>query len=199
MTGEWSYRLRDIVLGGLLLVAVLPVLAVVAVVVLLTDGRPLLFRQERPGRFGQPFTLVKVRTMRAASGPTEDDEQRISRVGRFLRATSLDELPELWNVVRGDMSLVGPRPLLDDYLGAYTGVQHLRHQVRPGLTGLAQVSGRNALDWQAKLDLDVHYVRERSHALDLRILARTLVTVLGRDGVSHPGHATMPRLDARPD
>jgi lipopolysaccharide/colanic/teichoic acid biosynthesis glycosyltransferase len=199
MTGEWSYRLRDLVAGSLLFLLAVPIMVVVAVVLLVADGRPVLFRQERPGRSGRPFILVKFRTIRPAKDLVVQDAERVSRVGRVLRSTSLDELPELWNVVRGDMSLVGPRPLLDEYLAHYSGVQHLRHQVRPGLTGLTQVSGRNALDWQEKLDLDVTYVRHRTHRLDLIILLRTALTVLGRRGVNHPGHVTMPRLDARPD
>lgn len=197
MSAGWSYRLRDLCLSALLLLALAPVLALVAVLVLVAEGRPVFFVQQRPGRHGRPFALIKFRTMRPSSS-TEvgtDDEARITSIGRFLRASSLDELPELVNVLRGDMALVGPRPLLPDYLDHYTGVQHLRHQVRPGLTGLAQVSGRNALTWPEKLDLDVSYVRRRSHLLDLWILARTVRAVLLPSGdTSHAGHATMPRF-----
>lgn len=199
MTGGWTYRLRDLLVGSLLLLLAAPVIVTVAVILLIGEGRPVLFRQSRPGRFGRSFTLLKFRTMRPLDASHQEDHERVTRIGRMLRATSLDELPSLWNVVRGDMSLVGPRPLLEDYLGDYTGIQHLRHQVRPGVTGLAQVSGRNTLEWQSRLDLDVTYVRHRSHLQDLIILARTVTTVLGRSGVSHPGHATMPRLDAGPD
>lgn len=194
MTGDWSYRGRDLLLGSLLLAATVPLMAVIALALLVTEGRPILFRQQRPGQHGRPFVLVKFRTMREPTATEREDHERISRLGGFLRSTSLDELPTLWNVVRGDMGLVGPRPLLDDYLPAYDGVQHLRHQVRPGITGLAQVSGRNSLDWQDRLGLDVHYVRHRSHLGDLGVLARTAFIVLGRRGVQHPGHATMPRL-----
>ena len=187
-------RLLDIggAAAGLLLAAV--PMVVVAAIVLVTMGRPVLFRQARPGRGGRPFTLVKFRTMRGGDGP---DEQRVTRVGRFLRRTSLDELPELWNVLRGDMSLVGPRPLLVEYLERYTPREARRHEVRPGLTGLAQVAGRNATTWEERLELDVQYVETRSLGLDLRILARTVLVVLRGEGISADGHATMPELRAR--
>lgn len=195
MTREWSYRLRDLVLVLLGLLFLWPVLLGVALAIRVVDGSPVLFRQQRPGRYGRTFGMVKFRTMRPPTEPAEPDELRISRLGAFLRATSLDELPELFNVLLGHMSLVGPRPLLPGYLDHYDGVQHLRHQVRPGLTGLAQVSGRNSTTWQERLDLDVDYVRTRGHVSDVRILARTALTVIGRRGITHPGHATMPRFD----
>lgn len=190
-------RLRDIVgaLAGLVLLA--PLLAAIALGIRLTLGGPVLFRQVRPGLHGRPFGLVKFRTMRDAldaSGAPLPDEQRLTRFGRLLRATSLDELPELWNVLTGDMSLVGPRPLLMEYLPLYTPRQARRHEVKPGLTGWAQVSGRNAIGWDEKFALDVWYVDHRSHWLDLKILALTLIKVLRAEGISQKGHATMEKF-----
>jgi lipopolysaccharide/colanic/teichoic acid biosynthesis glycosyltransferase len=156
----------------------------------------VLFRQMRPGRHGEPFELVKFRTMHRVDPERGlvDDASRLTPVGRALRATSLDELPTLWNVVRGDMALVGPRPLLMHYLERYSDEQGRRHEVRPGLTGLAQVSGRNALSWDDKLRLDVEYVKRRSFWLDLRILVATVVVVARRRGISARGQATMPEF-----
>jgi lipopolysaccharide/colanic/teichoic acid biosynthesis glycosyltransferase len=153
-----------------------------------------LFRQERAGLDGRPFQIVKFRTMTDARGPDGallSDADRLTPFGRFLRSTSLDELPELWNVLRGDMSLVGPRPLLMRYEPLYTPRQRRRHDVRPGITGWAQVNGRNAMSWEARFELDVWYVEHRSLGLDLRILWRTVATVLRREGVSQAGHVTM--------
>jgi lipopolysaccharide/colanic/teichoic acid biosynthesis glycosyltransferase len=169
-------------------------MAAVAVAVRRDLGSPVLFRQERPGRHGKPFTLVKFRTMRptlSANG-IGDDENRVTPTGRFLRSTSLDELPTLWNVLRGDMSLVGPRPLLMEYLERYTPEQTRRHDVRPGVTGLAQVRGRNALTWKEKFESDVEYVNYVSCSLDVRILLATVTAVLRREGISAPGVETMP-------
>lgn len=186
-------RLFDLVLAAVALVLSLPVQAVIAVAVAAGLGRPVLFRQVRPGRHGAPFVLVKFRTML----PTEpalgrlDDASRMTALGRVLRSTSLDELPTLWNVVRGEMSLVGPRPLLMQYLDRYTPQQARRHEVRPGLTGLAQVSGRNGLSWERKFALDVEYVDRRCMSLDIRILLRTVGAVLRRDGISGTGDVTM--------
>lgn len=190
----------DVTLASAALLVSAPVQLVTAGVVLASMGRPVLFRQVRPGRGGVPFDLVKFRTMAnpdadqnadtAYPDPTTD-AARLTAVGRFMRATSLDELPTFWNVLRGDMSLVGPRPLLMEYLDRYTAEQARRHEVRPGVTGLAQVEGRNGLDWDARLALDVSYVDRRSLALDARILLRTVLTVLSRRGVSAPGEATM--------
>jgi lipopolysaccharide/colanic/teichoic acid biosynthesis glycosyltransferase len=180
-------RALDVTVAGLALVVTAPVQAAVAVVVARELGRPVLFRQQRPGRGGQPFTMVKFRTMREG---TADDKDRLTRVGRGLRAASLDELPALWNVLRGDMSLVGPRPLLMEYLDRYTPEQARRHEVRPGITGLAQVSGRNAVEWEKRFRLDVWYVDHRSVSLDLRILAQTVTAVLARRGISADGEAT---------
>jgi len=160
-------------------------------------GSPVFFYQVRPGLFGEPFVMVKFRTMTTAQshdGQLLPDVVRLTPFGRFLRASSLDELPELWNVLRGDMSLVGPRPLLMEYLPLYKPVQARRHEVRPGITGWAQVNGRNAISWEDKFALDVWYVDNRSLSLDLRILWRTILKVLVRDGISAAGEATMPKF-----
>lgn len=181
-----------VALGALVLLS--PVLVLTALVVRVHLGAPVLFRQQRPGRGGRPFTLVKFRTMRDArdaAGRPLPDAERLTRVGRWLRSTSLDELPELWNVLRGDMSLVGPRPLLVEYLDRYTPEQARRHDVRPGLTGWAQIHGRNAQTWDDRLVLDVWYVDHRTFWLDICILARTLVLVARRDGINAVGDATM--------
>ena len=182
-------------LAGLVLAA--PLIGFAALLVLVAMGRPVLFRQVRPGRNGRPFTLCKFRTMSDETDSTGEllpDAERVTAVGRFLRRASLDELPQLWNVLRGDMSLVGPRPLLVEYLPLYSPEQARRHEVRPGVTGWAQVNGRNAQTWEERLRLDVWYVDHQSFLLDLRILWLTLVTVLRSEGVSQPGHATMPRF-----
>ena len=180
-------RALDVAGAAIGLVVLGPVITAVAVLVRLRLGRPVLFRQVRPGLRGMPFTLVKFRTM--GDGPGTDEE-RLTRLGRWLRATSLDELPELVNVLRGEMSLVGPRPLLVEYLGRYTPQQARRHEARPGLTGWAQVHGRNRDSWADRLDRDVWYIDHWSLGLDLRILRDTIRQVLTRVGVSEPGHAT---------
>ncbi len=190
-----AQRVLDLALAVAVLPAALPVVLVMAVLVRFTMGPPVLFRHTRTGLHGRLFTLYKFRTMRRCAG---DDETRLTAVGRALRSLSLDELPQLWNVLRGDMSLVGPRPLLPQYLGRYTPEQARRHEVRPGITGLAQVSGRNALGWSEKFALDVWYVDHRSVALDLRILVRTVTAVVRRAGVSAPGAATMPEFMGEP-
>ena len=187
-------RLMDLVVALILGVVLLPVIALVAVAVRLSSGSPILFRQARPGRSGDVFTLLKFRTMRDAtddSGRVLSDGERLTGVGKFLRRTSLDELPEFANIIRGQMSFVGPRPLLVEYLPLYSPKQARRHEVRPGLTGLAQVSGRNALIWDEKFVLDVQYVDNWSLRLDLWILWRTLSMVLTGRGVSADGHATV--------
>jgi lipopolysaccharide/colanic/teichoic acid biosynthesis glycosyltransferase len=179
------------------LVLLSPLLAVVALVVRVRMGKPVLFRQQRPGRGGRPFEMTKFRTMtdrRRPDGALLPDAERLTSLGRFLRRTSIDELPELLNVVRGDMSLVGPRPLLMEYLPLYTAEQARRHEVRPGITGWTQVSGRNALTWDEKFALDVWYVDHRSTRLDLEILGRTVSQVCSGHGVNAPGHATMERF-----
>lgn len=193
-----SKRLLDI-LGSLIgLGLVWPLLLGVALAARLTLGSPVFFIQERPGLHGRPFRLCKFRTMRDAydhSGRPLPDAERLTRLGRFLRATSIDELPELWNVLIGDMSLVGPRPWLVEYLPHYTPEQMRRHEVRPGITGWAQINGRNASTWDERLRLDVWYVDHWSLRVDLVILLRTVWTVVRRDGISAKGHATMPRFD----
>lgn len=174
-----------------------PLLAVIAAMVKLKLGAPVFFRQLRPGFREKPFHLVKFRSMtddRDSSGSLLADEHRITELGRFLRSMSLDELPELWNVLRGDMSLVGPRPLLVKYLPRYSTAHRRRHDVRPGITGLAQVSGRNAIRWQEKLDLDLQYVERCSVWLDARILWLTARAVFRREGISAAGAATMPEF-----
>jgi lipopolysaccharide/colanic/teichoic acid biosynthesis glycosyltransferase len=180
---------RLLALAALLVAA--PLLAIIALAVHIDLGPPVLFRQRRPGLHGWPFTLLKFRTMRAGPGP---DGERLTWLGRFLRATSLDELPELVNVLRGEMSFVGPRPLLLEYLALYDSEEARRHEVRPGITGWAQVNGRNDVPWTERLALDVWYVDHWSLALDLRILARTVLTVLGRRGIHAQGEATMPHF-----
>jgi lipopolysaccharide/colanic/teichoic acid biosynthesis glycosyltransferase len=190
-------RPTDILLSALGLLALAPVMAAVAAAVAVALGRPVFFRQQRPGLHGKPFRLIKFRTMLDAvdsDGNPLDDAQRLTRFGRFLRASSLDELPELWNVLKGDMSLVGPRPLLMQYLPLYTPEQARRHDVRPGLTGWSQVNGRNALGWPDKLALDVWYVDNRSFRLDLKILLMTVAKVLSRAGIAAEGSETMPEF-----
>jgi lipopolysaccharide/colanic/teichoic acid biosynthesis glycosyltransferase len=189
--GEGLKALVDRLGAALGLAVLLPLLLVVGAAVLATLGWPILLKQRRLGRGGQPFEMVKFRTMRQGAG---SDGERLGRFGRFLRSTSLDELPELWNVLRGDMSLVGPRPLLPQYLQRYTPRQARRHEVKPGITGWAQVNGRNALPWDERFALDVWYVDHRSLGLDLHILARTLPAVVRRRGISAPGSATMPEF-----
>jgi sugar transferase EpsL len=190
-------RLIDIVVSAVALAIVAPLLAVLALLIHWKLGGPVLFRQTRPGLQGKPFTILKFRTMNEgcdANGNLLPDDQRLTRFGRFLRASSMDELPELWNVLRGDMSLVGPRPLLMEYLPLYTPEQARRNEVRPGITGWAQVNGRNALSWEDKFKLDVWYVDNRSFCLDLKILFLTIQKVLLRDGISAANDATMPKF-----
>lgn len=198
-TYESGKRVLDVVGALALLVVTLPLQAVTALLIRLHLGKAVLFRQLRPGRHGEPFRMVKFRTMHHVDPARGliDDESRLTPLGQALRATSLDELPTLWNVVRGDMSLVGPRPLLMQYLERYSKEQVRRHEVRPGLTGLAQVSGRNALDWDDKLRLDVEYVDRRSFWFDLRILIATGWVVVRRRGISAKGEATMPEFLGR--
>jgi len=199
-------RLADLALAAAALMVLMPVIAAVALAVAWKMGRPVVFTQQRIGLHGRPFTLMKFRTMRDAydaEGCPLPDARRLTPLGRWLRRTSLDELPELFNVVRGDMSLVGPRPLLPQYLPRYDARQARRHNVRPGLTGLAQISGRNRLSWEQRLELDVQYVERHSLALDARILGRTIAAVLTGDGVSQPGHETseefMGNAEGKPD
>jgi lipopolysaccharide/colanic/teichoic acid biosynthesis glycosyltransferase len=186
-------RTLDLTLTIPALLFLVPLLVVVAILVRYKLGTPVFFRQQRPGLHGKPFTLYKFRTMvdaRDTQGTLLPDGERLTPFGRFLRSTSLDELPELFNVLRGDMSLVGPRPLLMQYLERYTPEQMRRHEVMPGITGWAQISGRNALTWQEKFAMDVWYVDNASLWFDLKILGLTLGTILRREGISQPGHAT---------
>lgn len=195
-------RLFDILGASAGLLAGAPVLLLVAVLVRITLGAPVLFRQPRAGLHGRQFMLLKFRTMRELRGPDGQlaaDSERLATVGRILRYTSLDELPELWNVLKGDMSLVGPRPLLLEYLSLYSPQQARRHEVRPGITGWAQVNGRNAISWEEKFELDVWYVDNRSLLLDLRILLMTARAVALRVGISADGEVGMRRFQGTRD
>jgi len=194
-------RWLDLALAIPALVLLAPLMAGIALLVRWRLGAPVLFRQVRPGLNARPFTMIKFRTMtdaRDAAGLLLPDARRLTPFGRFLRATSLDELPELWNVIRGEMSLVGPRPLLVEYLPRYTPSQARRHEVRPGITGLAQANGRNALTWERKFQLDIQYVDHCTFALDARIVVATLLAVLKRRGISGGNHATMAPFDGSP-
>lgn len=192
---RWGKRLLDVTVAALGLLLVSPLIVLIALLSRLFLGRGTLFRQLRPGRDGKPFEICKFRTMtdeRGSDGAVLSDGLRVTPFGRFLRAASLDELPTLWMVLRGDMSLVGPRPLLMEYLPLYSDRQARRHEVRPGISGWAQVNGRNTLTWEQKFEMDVWYVENLSFGLDLRILWRTLAAVVRREGISAPGEATMP-------
>ncbi len=198
----WWKRPFDLVIALPALVLLTPVIAVLALLVRVKLGAPVFFRQRRPGLHGKPFEMVKFRTMtdaRDAQGALLPDAERLTAFGRFLRSTSLDELPELWNVVKGDMSLVGPRPLLMHYLPLYTPEQARRHDVRPGVTGWAQVNGRNAISWEQKFAYDVWYVDNLSFWLDLKILWLTVRKIVAREGISQAGQATMEEFRGRPD
>lgn len=187
-------RAFDFIVALAALLALSPLLLSIAVLVRVRMGSPVLFRQIRPGKQGRPFRLTKFRTMadaRSSTGETLADHARITRFGQFLRSTSLDELPELWNVLKGEMSLVGPRPLLMEYLSLYSPEQARRHEVRPGITGWAQINGRNAVSWEDKFKLDVWYVDNRSFWLDLKILFLTIFSVVKRENISQDGHATV--------
>ncbi|MDL0430159.1 sugar transferase [Marinobacter sp. TBZ242] len=195
-------RIFDFCIALLALVLLAPVILVVSFLIAVKLGRPVFFRQTRPGINGDPFNMVKFRTMvdaRNENGELLPDAERMTRFGSFLRKTSLDELPELWNVLKGEMSLVGPRPLLMEYLPLYSNEQFRRHEVRPGVTGWAQVNGRNAISWDEKFKLDVWYVDHQSFLLDIKILFLTVKKVLARDGVSGEGEATMSRFTGNSD
>lgn len=199
--GKFLKRCADLSVALVGLVAASPVLVFVAVALRFSVGRGVLFRQERPGLGGHPFTVLKFRTMsndRDALGELLPDGQRLTRVGKFVRSTSLDELPQLFNVLRGDMSLVGPRPLLTRYLERYTPEQARRHELRPGITGWAQVNGRNAISWEEKFALDTWYVDNWSLGLDIKILFLTVLRVVQRKDVSNAGHETMPEFFGTP-
>ena len=190
-------RSLDILGAGLGLILLCPLLLIIALVIWRNIGRPVLFRQVRPGLNARPFLMIKFRTMREAIGPDGQplpDDQRLTSLGAKLRSSSLDELPELWNVLKGDMSLVGPRPLLMEYVPLYSSQQARRMELRPGLTGWAQINGRNALTWDEKFSLDIWYVDNRTIWLDLKILWRTVKKVLKRDGISAEGEVTMSKF-----
>lgn len=187
-------RLIDLVLSGLALLVLSPLYLILAILVRVKLGSPVLFSQERPGKNEKVFRMYKFRSMtdaRDANGDLLPDEERMTHFGMMLRATSLDELPELWNIFKGDMSIVGPRPLLVRYLPRYNERQRRRHEVRPGLTGWAQVNGRNAISWEQKFEYDVEYVEKESFWLDIKILVMTVGKVLHRSGISQEGNATM--------
>lgn len=186
-------RLIDFTTGLVLLVLLLPLLVAIAALIQIWMGSPVLFRQQRPGLHGRPFSLLKFRTMTDArddEGNLLPDQDRLTPLGRFLRSASLDELPELVNVIKGDMNVVGPRPLLMQYLDRYTPEQMRRHEVKPGITGWAQVNGRNAITWKEKFKLDVWYVDNQSFLLDLKIIGLTFWKIIKREGISQPGHVT---------
>lgn len=187
-------RALDVTSGILGLLVLSPVIITVSLLVWAKLGRPVIFAQDRPGRNEKLFRMYKFRTMLPVDGGRTIDEDRLTPFGRRLRELSLDELPTLWNVVRGDMSFVGPRPLLVEYLDRYTPEQARRHEVPPGVTGLAQASGRNSLSWEQKLSLDVQYVEQRSLALDARIIGKTIASVVRREGIAAEGHATSPEF-----
>lgn len=198
MLVQLTKRILDLVLTIPALMVLSPVLGSIGLLVRCKLGSWVLFRQQRPGLHGRPFTIYKFRTMvdaRDAQGNLLPDQHRLTPFGRFLRSTSLDELPELFNVLKGDMSLVGPRPLLMQYLDRYTPEQMRRHDVKPGITGWAQVNGRNALTWEQKFALDIWYVDNQSFWLDLKIIALTVWTILKREGISQPGQATMEEFE----
>jgi sugar transferase EpsL len=190
-------RTVDLIVSFALLTAFSPILLAIGTLLFLTMGRPILFRHQRAGRYGRPFIVYKFRTMtdeRDAQGQPVPDKERLTRVGRLLRLFSVDELPQLWNVLRGEMSLVGPRPLPMQYMERYSPEQLQRHDVQPGITGWAQVHGRNATSWPERFHLDLWYINNWSLALDLRILLRTPWQLVKRDGISHQGHETMPEF-----
>ncbi|WP_179997137.1 sugar transferase [Acinetobacter sp. YH16050] len=195
-------RLLDIVIASSALVLLSPVYLIVAHKVKKNLGSPVLFRQVRPGLNGQPFEMIKFRTMKDAldaEGNPLPDSERLTPFGKMLRATSLDEVPELWNVIKGDMSIVGPRPLLMEYLPLYNEQQAKRHNVRPGITGYAQVNGRNAISWEKKLELDTWYVENQSLWLDFKIMLKTIKKVIAKDDISAEGEATMTKFTGTPE
>ena len=196
---DFVKRAIDILIAGLALILTSPIQLVVALLVRINLGSPVLFKQQRPGRSGRMFTMYKFRTMRDITEDLVSDEDRITPFGSWLRSTSLDELPELLNVLKGDMSIVGPRPLLPEYLPLYTTRQARRHEVRPGVTGLAQVKGRNAMPWAERLAWDVRYVETRSFALDCRIVLDTFKVVLAREGITEEGQVAMTDFEGAPD
>lgn len=190
-------RLIDIIISFFGILFLSPFFLIAYIMVRVNMGAPVLFKQQRPGLHGNPFIMIKFRSMKDATnkkGEPLSDKERLTNVGKFIRKTSLDELPELWNVLKGDMSIVGPRPLLMEYLPLYSKEQARRHEVRPGITGWAQINGRNAISWEKKFELDVWYVQNQSFLLDMKILLLTLKKVIIRDGISAEGEATMPKF-----
>jgi sugar transferase EpsL len=190
------FWLRDIFILSVFIILIVPILFLLSCIVCLFIGCPIIFKQKRPGLNGKTFNFFKFRTMtnvRDGHGNLLDDNERITRFGKFLRKTSLDELPSFWNVLKGDMSLVGPRPLLMEYLPLYSKEQMRRHEVKPGITGWAQINGRNAISWEEKFELDIWYVKNQSFRLDLRILLLTIWKVLKREGITHGSGETMPK------
>ncbi len=194
---DWGKRGLDLLVLAIVSPIAVPVVGIVALVLRIKMGSPILFRQLRPGYQSKPFTVLKFRTMtsdRDENGLLLPDDKRLTKLGTFLRRLSLDELPQLWNVLKGEMSLVGPRPLLMQYIGRYSPEQARRHDVRPGITGWAQVNGRNAVSWEEKLRLDVWYVDHCGLGVDIKIFAMTMKKLVLREGISHGGHATMPEF-----
>ncbi|WP_294836431.1 sugar transferase [Eubacterium sp.] len=194
MIYKYIKRILDIISSLLAIIILSPLLAVTAVLVKTKLGSPVLFKQERPGKDEKIFTLMKFRTMtdeRDENGELLPDEVRLTKFGKFLRSTSIDELPELFNILKGDMSVIGPRPLLVEYIPRYNEHQHRRHEVRPGLSGWAQVNGRNTISWEDKFDMDVHYVDNYSFAMDVKILFMTVLNVIKKEGISSETSATM--------
>ncbi|MDB4468556.1 sugar transferase [bacterium] len=190
-------RVFDILISLFILTLAFPLLLFAVIAIRTTMGSPVFFRQTRPGKNRRPFSIVKLRTMHDrvdVANVSLSDDKRLTSLGKFLRATSIDELPELWNVLRGEMSLVGPRPLLMDYLPLYNERQNLRHTVRPGITGWAQINGRNAISWEEKLEFDAWYTENQSQWLDLKIIWRTIWKVLLRENINEPGHATQSKF-----
>jgi len=195
-------RILDVAIASTALVLLSPVYALVAYKVKKNLGSPVLFRQTRPGLYGQPFEMIKFRSMKDAldtAGNPLPDSERLTPFGKMLRATSLDEMPELWNVIKGDMSIVGPRPLLMEYLPLYNSEQAKRHEVRPGITGYAQVNGRNAISWEKKFELDTWYVNNHSLWLDFKIMLKTVKKVIAKDDISADGEATMIKFTGTPE
>lgn len=197
MYDAFGRRVFDVLVSSLALLVLSPIMISVSLLIMIKLGRPVIFRQVRGGYRSKPFDVLKFRTMKNCVGPTGEllsDDDRLTHFGRWLRATSLDELPGLWNVIRGDMSLVGPRPLIYDYVELYSTQQKRRHEVRPGITGWAQVNGRNSIGWEEKFALDVWYVDNRCFRLDLKILLLTVNRILRRDGITAQGSATAERF-----
>jgi len=197
MKNQKIKRLIDIIGSLIGLTISSPIIVIISIIIYFTMGRPIFFKQVRPGLKGKPFVIYKFRTMldlRDENGNLLPDEKRLTTIGRFLRSTTLDELPEFWNVLKGDMSLVGPRPLLMEYLDRYNPEQARRHEVKPGMTGWAQINGRNTISWEEKFKLDVWYVDNWNILLDLKIIFLTILKVVKREGISAEGHVTMPEF-----